>query len=84
MKRIKNAVVAAGKYKKGGEEKTKWLTVGALMEDDGKQFVFLDKTFNPAGVSDDFDSVRINFFDIDKKSVTEAPPADDFGDSIPF
>lgn len=40
-----------GRYMKSGEEKVVWKTAGALFQgDNGKDFILLDRAFNPAGV----------------------------------
>lgn len=53
MAKLKDIAVVVGTYQQNGEEKFKWKTVGALIEGKGgKQYVMLDRTFNPAGVPD--------------------------------
>lgn len=53
MAKIKDIAVVVGTYKIGGEEKYRWKTVGALVEGKGgKEYIMLDRTFNPAGVPD--------------------------------
>jgi hypothetical protein len=42
MKRTHNLKVANGKYTKDGDEKTRWLTIGALLQGDGKMKLKLD------------------------------------------
>jgi hypothetical protein len=50
MPKIKDIAVVVGTYTKNGKETFKWKTVGALIENNGKQYIMLDRTFNPAGV----------------------------------
>jgi len=50
MPKIKDVAVVVGTYMKNGKETFKWKTVGALIENNGKQYIMLDRTFNPAGV----------------------------------
>jgi len=52
MKKKFDLVVGVGSYvNKDGEDKTTWENVGVVMEnDDGKPFMLLKRTFNPAGV----------------------------------
>ena len=62
MKAIKKAVVANGKYMKDGVEKTRYLTVGKLLQrDDGSICLKLDAL--PVG--GDFEG-WINFYDLDE------------------
>lgn len=65
MKKIKDLVVKVGEYQKDGETKPRWKNVGALMENDNGQFLFLDKTFNPAGIETESgrESIIISMFD---------------------
>lgn len=46
--------VKTGEYtNNAGEKKGRYITVGRIMQaDDGKEYIMLDKTFNPAGVPD--------------------------------
>ena len=40
-----------GRYTESGEEKAVWKKAGALFKgDNGKDFILLDRAFNPAGV----------------------------------
>ena len=50
MPKLKDIAVVVGTYRQGNETKFKWKTVGALIENNGKQYIMLDRTFNPAGV----------------------------------
>ena len=53
MAKLWDIAVVVGTYKQGGEDKFKWKTVGAIVEGKGdKQYIMLDRTFNPAGVPD--------------------------------
>ena len=61
MKKIKDLVVKTGSYTKNdGTEAAIWLKIGTLFEGDKGQFILLDKTFNPAGVTDGGGKVRTN------------------------
>jgi len=71
MKRVKNLCVAISKYQSNGKEKSKWQTVGNLMQDDnGRQFLTLQRTFNPSGVPnpDNKDIIYISMFDIENSN----------------
>lgn len=68
-KKTHDLKVKVGEYTdSAGAKKGRWLTVGRVMTgDDGSEFWLLDKTFNPAGVSDlngkGADSVLISKFE---------------------
>ena len=53
-KKLYDLAVKTGTYtNKNGEDKGRWLNVGAVMlSDDGSKFIMLQRTFNPAGVPD--------------------------------
>lgn len=62
--------IPAGTYTdKNGQTKTKWETIGAMFEtDNGRRFITIRRTFNPAGVALDDkgsnkENVIINMFD---------------------
>lgn len=80
MKLTKNIKVKIGEYvNKDGETKGRYLTVGrVLQKDDGSEMVLLDKTFNPAGVLGDKDSVILNFWEAEEKQpqATDSKPSD--------
>ena len=67
-KKIRELVVKTGSYRdRDGNEKPRWKNVGSLMEsEDGKKFILLDTTFNPAGVPnpDNRDNVLISIFEM--------------------
>ena len=50
MKKLYDFAVKTGSYKQGGEDKNKYENIGAIMEGDNGPFMFLKRTFNPAGV----------------------------------
>lgn len=81
-KKAYDVCVAVGEYQKDGETKTEWLTVGVVLKtDDGKPFMLLDRTFNPAGVrvnEDNHKSVLLNLFVPKKKEA----PVEDGGSNI--
>lgn len=80
MKKVKDATVVTGKYMKDGQEKKRYLTVGALMQrDDGSQVLKLE------ALPVNFEG-WINFYEPDFKKLKEgvAKPADEIADEIPF
>ncbi len=67
-RRVGDLAVRNGSYTKDGEEKNRYVNVGALMADDeGRFFILLDRTFNPAGIVDrgDKTNILISVFDIE-------------------
>jgi len=50
MKKLYDLAVKLGSYEKDGESKSTYETVGAVMEGDNGKFIFLKRSFNPAGV----------------------------------
>ena len=64
MKKIYDLVVKVGSYQKDGQEKGRYENVGSLMENDKGKFIFLKKTFNPAGLNtDDRESIIVSMFE---------------------
>lgn len=74
MKHIKNVVVKTGEYTdRGGNTKGRYEKVGRVMQtDDGREMVLLNRTFNPAGVPSDKESIILNFFDVEEKREVSA------------
>lgn len=89
MKKLKDLAVSTGSYVKDGQEKKRWRTVGALMDDGkGGQFIFLDRAFNPAGVpaKDGSESILVSMFDPKGQEQPQSqPPAQPAPiDDIPY
>lgn len=84
----KNLVVANGSYQTAnGEEKTRWVTIGALHEHNGKEYITLDAHINLAGLERKEGDTRIfaNFFDPKERgSGSGASAGQPFDDKIPF
>jgi len=76
-------VATTGTYQKNGETKNRFKNVGVVMEKDGKPFILLDRTFNPAGLptQDDRDTVLLSLYEPKDKNTDQAAPLDDH---IPF
>lgn len=89
MKHTKNITVKTGSYTdKNGNEKGRYEKVGRVMlMDDGRELFLLNRTFNPAGVPSDRESIILNIFDVKED---DAKPAETksagalLSDSIPF
>lgn len=57
-------VVKTGEYTdRNGQSKPKYENVGALMQGDRGPFLMLKRTFNPAGVPSDRDTILISAFE---------------------
>lgn len=73
MKLTKYIKVKTGEYQKDGQTKGRYMTVGRVLQgDDGREMFLLDKTFNPAGIADDKDSVILNVWDADERQATSS------------
>ena len=63
MKKVFELAVKVGSYQKDGETKNRYENVGAIMEGDKGQFMFLKRSFNPAGIdADGEESIIISMF----------------------
>ena len=96
-KRVKDLAVKVGTYQKDGETKSRFENIGAMMKsDDGSYFLFIKKTFNPAGVptEEGRESILVSVFDLkdgdaprQSAPARQAPPPsqpDLADDDIPF
>ena len=85
MKKLYDLAVKTGTYEKDGETKNRYENVGSVMEkDDGGKFIFLNRTFNPAGVPnpDNRSNVILSMFKNEPKKEAAPPPVND--DDVPF
>ena len=84
-KKIKDLVVKMGTYtdRNSGQEKSRWETIGAIMQSDEDQsmFVMLKRTFNPAGVpnQDSRESILVSAFDPQPRDGSQQRGNDDAG-----
>lgn len=91
MKKLYDLAVRTGSYIKDGLEKGKYENIGAVMEGDNGKFMFLKRSFNPAGVpfKDGSESIIVSMF-TPKKNVDEElanipePSAPVSDEEIPF
>jgi hypothetical protein len=92
-KKIKELAVGVRKYTANdGTEKTQWENIGAVFKnEEGKSFISIKRTFNPAGVPnpENKDSVIVSMFDPKDSNATPAAPAKPaapapIDDDIPF
>lgn len=82
-KKTHDLSVVVGAYEKNGEVKKRYSTIGSVLtNDDGKLLLLLDRTFNPAGVTnpEDKDSVMVSMFPI--KSREERQQSEQSGQAI--
>lgn len=64
MKKVFNLAAKVGEWTNAqGEVKSRYKNVGSVMEGEHGQFILLDKTFNPAGIVSQKDSVIISMFE---------------------
>lgn len=93
MKKLYDLAVKTGSYTNlEGQEKGRWLNVGALMQgDDGGKFIMLQKTFNPAGVPDlsgrGGESVLLSMFPPKEQQTSpaqQAPKQSSYDSDLPF
>lgn len=63
MAKTHDLCVKVGTYQKDGKEKNRYLNVGAIIDSGNGPFIILNKTFNPAGIADDKDSVILSMFE---------------------
>lgn len=84
MRKVKDLAVVTGTYTKNGVQKNRYKTIGVILENDKGQFMFLDRSFNPAGVpfKEGTDSVLISIFDPKQDDKPSSTPVAD--ESIPF
>jgi len=89
----KKLVVANGSYPKDGVEKTRWVSIGALHEHEGKHYITLDRHINLAGLEHKEGDTRVfaNLFDPEpyqSNGAAQPKPQEKvtqgFDDAIPF
>jgi hypothetical protein len=89
-RKVMDLAVKTGEYQNAqGETKGRYQNVGALMEGDNGQFIFMEKWFNPAGVASNGESIIISLFEPRQKDQApqrpqQAPAMSGMEDSIPF
>ena len=71
--------VKIGSYEKNGETKNRYQTVGVMLEKDGKPFILLNRTFNPAGAPnpDNKDVVLLSLFEPKQKATINESNVDE-------
>ena len=85
-----DAAVKVGEYQSGGETKSRYLNVGAVLEGPNGPYLLLDRTFNPAGVPnpDNRSNLIVSLFEPrprEKQQGQQRQAADnDMNDPVPF
>jgi hypothetical protein len=84
-------VAKVGEYQKNGETKARYQNVGVVMEKDGKPFILLNRTFNPAALDAGKESVLLSLYEPKERQQTESKPkpredfaVEELDDEIPF
>jgi hypothetical protein len=67
MGKTHDLAVKVGEYIKDGQPKAKYENVGVVMESQNGPYLLLKKTFNPAGVPSDKESIIISMFPVENK-----------------
>ena len=83
MQKKYDIVATVGTYTKNGEIKKKYKNVGVVMVKEGDPFILLDKTFNPAGMPGDKDTVLLSLF-TPKEDNAAHTQSTQLNDEIPF
>lgn len=77
MSKKYDLVVKSGTYIANGTEKSRWKTIGALMDDGkGGMYGFIDATFNPAGVprKENSESIMVSCFEPKPRTDSQQQP----------
>ena len=95
MQKLYDLAVVVSKYSaRDGQEKSRWENIGALFENnDGRKFIMLKATFNPAAIArkDGSDSIAVSLFTPKKRNDNNnsneesySEPQDFNDDDVPF
>ena len=89
--KLYDLVVKTGEYTDNqGNTKGRYENIGAVMRNENGQFAMLKKTFNPAGVPSDRDTIMVSMFEpkanrrSDGGYSNDMPPPRNLDDEIPF
>jgi len=88
-KKLMDLAVKTGEYtNKEGAVKGTYENIGAVMESDGRKYILLNRTFNPAGLPnpDNRSTIIVSLFELRGKESAPAPKTnfDDMESDIPF
>lgn len=80
-----DVLVKTGEYESNGQKKARYENVGVMLEKDGKPYILLKRTFNPAGVGDGSrDTVLLSLFEPKSERDAAPVPTGKLDDEIPF
>ena len=84
-------VAKVGTYTSNGETKGRFMNVGVMMEKDGRPYILLNRTFNPAGLPnpDNKDNILLSLYEPKTQSNAHSEAkgnayVEDLDDSIPY
>ena len=85
MKKLYNLAVKTGSYEKDGETKSRYENIGSIMEGENGKFIFLKRTFNPAGIAGTADKSDIIVSMFPPKNKSDSPSDTTMSDDdVPF
>lgn len=67
MAKTHDLKVKVGEYQKDGQTKSKYQSVGLIIEGQNGPYILLNRTFNPAGAPGEGESIAISMFPVEKK-----------------
>ena len=69
MNKEYDLTVKIGTYQKDGETKNRYMNIGSVMKGEHGPFIIMDRTFNPAGVSnpENRESLIVSMFKVKPK-----------------
>ena len=94
MNKEYDLTVKIGTYQKDGETKNRYMNIGSVMKGEHGPFIIMDRTFNPAGVSnpENRESLIVSMFKVKPKedqgyqqaSSPDLPQPFQYDSQIPF
>ena len=79
------SVVTGSYVDRNGNPKKQYKTVGAVFETERGLFATLDRSFNPAGIPTDRDSIMLSFFEPKPRQASGGASSSDVEESdVPF
>lgn len=66
-KKTHKLVVKVGSYIENNETKNRYINIGSAMINENGSFLIIDKTFNPAGVMNESDSILVSMYPVDEE-----------------
>lgn len=75
--KLYDVVVKTGEYQSQGETKSRYENIGVVLQGDKGPYMLLKRTFNPAGVASDRDTIMVSLFepkDDQQQASSQQPP----------